>query len=56
MASSEDVLTPILSRLDSQIKSGQRKKALRTVEEGMPLINEIAAMMKYSLKKHDNDI
>lgn len=31
----EDALAPLFSRLDSQIKAGQRKKALRTVEEGM---------------------
>jgi len=30
----EDPLSGVLGRLDEQIKSGQRKKALRTVEEG----------------------
>ena len=30
----EDPLAGVLGRLDEQIKSGQRKKALRTVEEG----------------------
>lgn len=36
MASKEDEeIVVILSRLDTQIKSGQRKKALKTVDEGM---------------------
>jgi len=30
----EQPLASVLGRLDEQIKSGQRKKALRTVEEG----------------------
>ena len=34
METATDPLTGLIQRLDSQIKSGQRKKALKTVEEG----------------------
>ena len=36
MDTASDLLTGLIQRLDSQIKSGQRKKALKTVEEGKP--------------------
>lgn len=34
MAASQDPLEELFKKLDGQVKNGQRKKALKTVEEG----------------------